>query len=158
MQNYSDILKLDDPTKGQYFNLNSNVPTINVHLRPGHIVPKQSNIHGFFNSSEEMLTMSPLSLIINRDDQGHAAGNLFIDDGYTRAQFEDESYEHYTFDLGGKTLKKQINNPQTAVDNQWKLNDIVITNAEDLKDTNFACHTSMTDRTITPLITQYDEV
>jgi len=30
-----------------------------------------------------MLTMAPIELIINRDDEGYAKGRVFLDDGYT---------------------------------------------------------------------------
>ena len=97
MQNYSDIVKLDDPTKGQYVDLDATLKTVNVHLRPGHIIPKQTNKDGEFNSTEDMMLHAPLSLIVNRDMQGHATGKLFLDDGYTLKQLEAENYEHYDF-------------------------------------------------------------
>jgi len=40
MQNYSDIVKLNDSTKGQYVDLDATTKTVNVHLRPGYMVPK----------------------------------------------------------------------------------------------------------------------
>jgi len=44
-----------------------------------------------------MLHNAPLSMIINRDTQGHASGKLFLDDGYTLEQLEAGTYEYYDF-------------------------------------------------------------
>jgi len=40
MQNYSDIVKLDNSSKGEWVELDPSLPTVNVHLRPGYMVPK----------------------------------------------------------------------------------------------------------------------
>lgn len=63
----------------------------------------------FHNSTEDLLN-ADISLIVNRDMYGHAQGKLFLDDGYTLDQLTSGNYAGYEFQLGGKTLKKWIQN------------------------------------------------
>jgi len=74
-----------------------------------------------------LLTKAPLSLIINRDEYGHATGKVFLDDGYSL----DQPYEYYEFNLGAKTLKKwNLTEVTTSVG--MDLDEVVITDASDL--------------------------
>jgi hypothetical protein len=36
-------------------------------------------------------------MVINRDEQGHAQGQLFIDAGDTITELSDQTYEYYEF-------------------------------------------------------------
>lgn len=40
MQNYSDIVMLSNSTNGTWVDLDATSATVNVHLRPGYMVPK----------------------------------------------------------------------------------------------------------------------
>lgn len=107
MQNYTDVVKLNDSSKGEWVKLDATLPTVNVHLRPGYMVPKQAFDSSKMNSTEDLLD-SDISLIVNRDMNGHAEGKLFLDDGYSLEQLSSGNYASYEFQLGGKTLKKWI--------------------------------------------------
>jgi len=44
MQNYSDVIVVNsDEGAGKYVKLDATLPTVNVHLRPGHMIVKQNN-------------------------------------------------------------------------------------------------------------------
>ena len=51
MQNYSDIIHVNNSVKGMNVTLSPKHATINVHLRPGYIVAKQHNEYHKFNST-----------------------------------------------------------------------------------------------------------
>jgi len=87
---------------------------------------------------------------------GHAQGKLFLDDGYTLDQLSSGNYASYDFQLGGKTLKKWIENWNLDYTQEGGLESVVITNAEDLKTTDFACMMPMASRTPTTLTPTYD--
>jgi len=91
-------------------------------------------------------------LIANRDPGGHAKGTFFFDQGWKpkTSDIKNHIYEHYEFLLTKNTLQKFDLNPGNSTGNQ-SLNRFVITNAEDLKDTDFACWTSVKDRNVTML-------
>jgi alpha-glucosidase (family GH31 glycosyl hydrolase) len=40
MQNYADVVRLKDSSEGEWIGLDPSLPTVNVHLRPGYMVPK----------------------------------------------------------------------------------------------------------------------
>lgn len=84
---------------------------------------------------------NPISLVINRDSNGAASGSLFLGDGVSQSGINNGSYEYYNFKFGNKALKKQIGN-EMRMDHSKELKEIIITNAEDLKDTDFACMTT----------------
>jgi hypothetical protein len=48
------------------------------------------------------LTLAPITLVANRDSNGHASGLAYLDDGETI----DGDYEYYQFDLSAKSIKK----------------------------------------------------
>lgn len=87
---------------------------------------------------------------------GHAQGKLFLDDGYTLDQLSSGNYASYEFQLGGKTLKKWIQNWNLDYTQEGSLEEVVITNAADLNMTDFACMMPMTSRTPTQLTPKYD--
>jgi hypothetical protein len=53
-------------------------------------------------------------MIINPDAQGHAKGILFLDAGDTLAEINNNDYEYYEFQLGGKSIKKWNMNSEVA--------------------------------------------
>ena len=61
--------------------------TVMKHLMPGKLIPQyqitsKDNILNTF----DVHNSSPINLIINRDENGYAAGKLFLDDGETLSQ------------------------------------------------------------------------
>lgn len=107
------------------------------------------------NSTGDLLN-ADVSLIVNRDMNGHAEGRLFLDDGYTLDQLTNGTYAAYEFQLGGKTLKKWIDNWNLDFTQEGNLESVVITNAADLNATDFACMMPMDSRTPTTLTPTYD--
>ena len=72
MKDYSDILNVQN-NDGEYINLQAPDDTINVHLRPGFMVPiQESTLDGKkFNLTSEIRN-NPITLIANRDSNKHA--------------------------------------------------------------------------------------
>ena len=111
---------------------------------------------GAVNSTEDLLH-TPIQMIVNRDLNGHAEGKLFLDDGYTLDQLNRGNYASYEFQLGGKTLKKWIQNWNLDYTQEGSLESVVITNADDLASTDFACMMPMASRTPVQLTPTYDK-
>jgi alpha-glucosidase (family GH31 glycosyl hydrolase) len=63
-------------------------PTVNVHLRPGSIVPWQdfmSNLTAYIRTTNDVIG-KPISLVINRNERKFAKGTLFLDDGISLSE------------------------------------------------------------------------
>jgi alpha-glucosidase (family GH31 glycosyl hydrolase) len=80
--------------------------TVKKHLRPGYIIPIQHGYNGTpaYANNTEQLADTLLHLIVNRDDDGYATGNLFIDEGKNISEITTKTYEYYQFELVNKTL------------------------------------------------------
>mmetsp|Transcript_43930 Transcript_43930/g.42469 ORF Transcript_43930/g.42469 Transcript_43930/m.42469 type:complete len:212 (+) Transcript_43930:2194-2829(+) len=70
--------------------------TVNVHLRPGKLIPFQDNSQGDSFTTTDILA-KPISLIFNRDSNGFAEGTLLLDDGISMEQIETKKYQYYKF-------------------------------------------------------------
>ena len=68
---------------------------------------------------------------------------MFLDQGETRSELINQEYEYYHFKLSGKALKKEVLNTKLTASAGFGLDSVVILNAEDLKDTSFACFYDM---------------
>ncbi|XP_068192688.1 lysosomal alpha-glucosidase [Antennarius striatus] len=82
-------------SKGQYMVLSAPLDTINVHLREGHIIPRQ----------EPALTTTasrknPFFLTVALSGEGRARGDLFWDDGDSLETFETGNYSYIIFIAG----------------------------------------------------------
>lgn len=133
-----DVLDIKNET-GEVVDLEASTLGVKKHLKPGSIVPIQYNTTDsgaqvFANSTEQLATMG-MNLVINRDDQGYAEGKLFIDEGKNISELTDKTYEYYTFKLVNKTLQKLTLNTDFIASGRQNLASIVITDAENLKDT-----------------------
>jgi len=95
--------------------------------------------------------------VANRDENGHAQGKLFIDKGFSVKEIEDGDYEHYEFHLSANSLKKWILNEKSQKSVGVGIDKLVITNAKDLQDTDFACFTAQKDHVTTNLSFKYDD-
>ena len=74
MKHFKDMITTDPSGQGDWVDLkapNQIWDTVNVHLRPGYIVPLQENYEQKFKTTGE-ITNIPLAIVINRDPQGHA--------------------------------------------------------------------------------------
>lgn len=121
---------------------------ISTHLMEGKLIPFQDKQANKWDGTTRTQNVADadISLVALRDNNGHAEGKLFVDDGITRTDIPgvDAKYDFHEFQLSANSLKIWINSEsrETA---QTKIDSLVITNAEDLKDTNFACATSSVD-------------
>jgi len=83
---------------------------------------------------------------VNRDKNGQAEGKLFIDEDDSLTNMQQGNFEYYEFHLSAKSLKKWNLKEKTYATKSIKgLSNLIITNAEDLKYTGFACWISETD-------------
>lgn len=97
MNDYGDIVKVDDMDKGKWVEIKALADSAHVHLRPGYIVAKQA-VSATVNSTEALLK-APVSLVVNPDNSGQAIGELILDGGYSISELDDNKYEHYEFHL-----------------------------------------------------------
>jgi hypothetical protein len=73
---------------------------INAHLRPGYMIPKEScsiTNGSACMTTTDLRTNGKVSMVANRDSQGHAQGRLFIDATNTISEIDTEQYEYYEF-------------------------------------------------------------
>jgi len=106
------------------------------YLAPGKIIPFQDNQDLSMMTTADLLAKD-VTIIANRDGSNHASGNVFLDQGELVSELLDHEYEWYTFILNGKSLQKQILNEHDA---GFKMHSLIILNASDLQDTEFACY------------------
>ena len=68
-------------------------------------------------------------------------------------------YEYYTLQHSGKSIKRWNKNesPNEGKENAFKIDKVIILNAEDLKDTNFACAMLSSASQMTTLTPKYDD-
>jgi len=112
---------------------------IHAHIMPGKFLAFQSNKEEKFSLTSDILKQ-PVTMIANRDHNKHAEGRLFLDDGISVDQLEQQAYEHYEFQLSANSIKKWIQNENSnSVDQGIKIDKFVIADASDLKETDFAC-------------------
>jgi len=143
MNNFADVLNvkndswIDLPAQNGNSSVNG---TVNVHLMPGKITAWQNNTDHKVMLASVMPTNDTLSLVINRDSSkgNSATGSLFLDLGLERSELENKEYQHYNVRLEAKTVKFETLN-SAALDKYVGLKNVIIPNAADLKDTNFAC-------------------
>lgn len=97
-----------------------------------------------------------LSLIANRDIQGYAEGTLFMDKDDTKSEIELQNYEYYQFILSANSIKKINLNTVNGGPKGEGIQSIIISDAADLNETNFACWTSDSSHESTELKATYD--
>jgi alpha-glucosidase (family GH31 glycosyl hydrolase) len=88
---------------GTYFAGNKSVNlsttgSLNVHMKPGSIVSFQDNSDNKTTTTAD-LSSKPISLYVNRDDNGYASGSLFLDQGISLTELSNSTYEYYQFHL-----------------------------------------------------------
>ena len=66
-------------------------------------------------------------------------GKVFLDKGVTLSELVEKSYEYHSFELSANSLHKITQNTEANKTVGIGLASIIITNAEDLKNTTFAC-------------------
>ena len=68
---------------------------MNVHLRPGSLIPFQDNTDHSISKTSQLIE-APIAIIANRDKQGKATGYLLLEKGISRSEINDNHYEYYT--------------------------------------------------------------
>ena len=78
--------------------------TVNVHLRPGSIIPFQDNSDLSINKTFA-LQEKPISIIVNRDQNRYAEGSIFLDKGISQKELDAEQYEYYKIKAQAKSVQ-----------------------------------------------------
>lgn len=69
--------------------------TVNVHLAPGALISFQDNSDMSIMTTQDALK-KPIMLVINREqDSKSAQGTLFLDQGVSKAEIDNEDWEYY---------------------------------------------------------------
>lgn len=99
----------------------------------------------------------PISLVINRNDRKFAKGTLFLDDGISQDELAYKYYEYYTIEhKSSKTIQIMLQQGKRGEqDQRHSLDRIIIGDADDIKDADFACVHSVNGK-IDQLTPQYD--
>lgn len=71
-----------------------NRTTVNVHLRPGSLIPFQNNSDQLVKTTDSLLE-KPITIIANRDISGVSTGSLFLDLGISADEMKENNFEHY---------------------------------------------------------------
>lgn len=103
MNNFSDIINANE-TNGTLADLKYPAEIVNVHLRPGYIVPRQANTDAeasTINTVNDLRTKD-YTLYINRDADGNAQGKLYLDKADTVSALDFHHYEDYSIVLNKK--------------------------------------------------------
>ena len=109
---------------------------------PGKIIPFLPNdLDLNYTTTFDINDIENNVLLINRNLNGYASGKVFIDEGLTNAEIFDQSYLYYEFVLSQKSIKvwNKNSSPNAGKSKYNALTKITILNAEDIKDTDFAC-------------------
>lgn len=131
---------------------------MNVYMMPGTAIPYLPNDEKKFKTTHDINANGDVHVLINRDENGSAKGKIFFDDGISEHQLDGNFYEYYTLQHSGKTIKRWNKNesPNEGKENTFKIDKLIILNAEDLKDTNFACAMLTSASQMTTLKATYD--
>lgn len=100
MRDYATVVSVNNKTgMGGWVNLPLEATSagIHSHLRPGYMVPYQTCGNITCGTTTDLQNQGELSMIINRDAQGHAKGRLFLNADDTLAEIEKQTYEYYEF-------------------------------------------------------------
>jgi len=114
-----------------------------THLMPGKILHFMNNTNNYWKTADEMCwKYFGNSIIINPDSNGYAEGRLFFDTGITISANRDKLYEYYSLRLKNKTITNSFPDEDLLgnhLNYAFDIDFFLITNAEHLSTTNFAC-------------------
>ena len=87
------------------------------------------------------LMKAPITLLVNRNDRRVASGSVFLDTGNSAEELLRQEYEYYTIHhKASKSLIFQLAKGQRGnLETLHTLDKVVIADARDLRDTDFAC-------------------
>lgn len=100
---YSYYDGAEEATKGDTTTLNAPTHFINLHVRGGNILPTQESAR-----NTELARNNPLGLIIALDDNGHAQGSLFYDEGDSLDPVNNGVYFYAEYDMTDRTLTTNV--------------------------------------------------
>jgi len=91
--------KVEDVKDDSQIDLDATQETVQVHLRPGSILP----MHDLSNQSVQALNTQdlaglPLTVVINRNQQKSAKGTVFLDGGISNEEIRLKTYEYYNIE------------------------------------------------------------
>eukprot|EP00347_Sterkiella_histriomuscorum_P022543 403338093 len=132
LDNYADIIGTND--KGGYYDLDAQSVVVNKHLAPGSMIPWQDSKITKAMTTADLLKF-PISLIANRDTHGHASGTLVLNQG----DKQNENNVYFKFSIQSNSLINFSGRNGDYQDQFMTFQDLRITNAGDLSDTDFAC-------------------
>jgi alpha-glucosidase (family GH31 glycosyl hydrolase) len=136
----ADYSKIVD-SAGGFIELDMNQQTVNAHLRPGSIIPIQQVDEKTTRTTADLIT-KPTSILINRDAERLVSeGTVFLDGGESLSELTGSKYEYYQIQhKASKSIQFQLKlGTRGSQDSRHFLESIVIPNAEDLRETDFAC-------------------
>ena len=127
--------------KGEWIDLDTD-GDINAWMMPGKAIPYLPNDMKFQNT-HDINQSGEVQILINRDDENFAQGKMFFDNGLSKKEIIDKSYEYYVIQHSGKSIKRWNKNTGAKDGSTFKLDKFIILNAGDIKDSNFACARDM---------------
>ena len=91
-----DMKTVVDTTKtgGANVSLTTDRLSAHVHLRAGSLIAFQDNSDNSTKVTGDLLK-KPISLLVNRNENGYAYGTLFLDTGLQLEELEKNQYEYY---------------------------------------------------------------
>lgn len=92
-----------DNDAGSTVTLDAQSAKVNVHLRPGSLIPWQDNRDSKVKTTNDLLT-KPISIVANRDTNGVSQGTLLLDGGSSISEIQTGQYEYYQINLQAKSL------------------------------------------------------
>jgi hypothetical protein len=131
---------------------------INAWMMPGTAIPYLPN-DSKYNNTHDINLNGNVHILINRDDQGFAKGTMFFDTGIYEHEITDKDYEYYAIQHSGKSIKRwnKNTNPNEGKSSSFKLDKIIILNAGDVKDSNFACARDIRDGQLVALTATWSD-
>lgn len=98
----------------------------------------------------------PISILVNRDDNGNSVGSLLLDEGISRVELTSNAFEYYTILHQSQSIQFQI-----AAGLRGQQNNVfeqaVILNAGDMNKPTFACYMTP-DKQFVRLNIKYDDI
>lgn len=112
---------------------------------PGKIISFQNNSDAKINNVKQLVN-SPISLIVNLDNNGFAKGSLFLDQGESISELDNYNYEYYNFHVSQKSIQVQFQEGHRGSQDGYSLDSVKFLNGESLKDNTVACYLSVSNK------------
>ncbi len=93
LNNFAGVIN----STGELFDLPVDNNLAHAHLMPGALISRQDFIKAdgtLVMTTTDLLTQ-PISILVNRDENGNAKGSLLLDEGISVSEFTANAFEHY---------------------------------------------------------------